>query len=75
MSQKRLGYSDKSWPITGGEWGSSASGNAELVITGHQDGTVKFWDASSENLQLLYRFKASRHFERPVGQTSEGGLL
>ncbi len=59
------------WPITGGEWGTSASGDAEVIITGHQDGSVKFWDASSENLQILYKLKAGRHFEKPTDGWSD----
>ena len=36
----------------------------EIVITGHQDGSVKFWDASNWTLKPLFRLKTSRLFER-----------
>ena len=31
----------------------------------HADGSLKFWDASSVNLQILYKMKTAKLFERP----------
>ena len=62
--QKRTGFVDKPWPITGGNWGVSASGKEQIILTGHSDGSLKFWNAASEQLQLLYKLKTGRHFER-----------
>lgn len=31
---KRPGFSDKDWPVNGGEWGSASLPYAELLITG-----------------------------------------
>lgn len=31
---KRAGFSDKEWPINGGEWGTASLSYAELVVTG-----------------------------------------
>ncbi|CDW58813.1 syntaxin binding protein 5 [Trichuris trichiura] len=61
--QKRRGYTAKKWPLTGGVWGSSTSSDPELMITGHVDGSVKFWDFSSVNLQILYRLRTAKLFE------------
>ncbi len=32
---KKSGYSDKEWPIKGGEWGSAACSYSEIIITGY----------------------------------------
>jgi len=39
----------RSWPVTGGEGGPEAGGAQTVIITGHEDGSVKFW-MSRENL-------------------------
>ncbi|KRX15158.1 Syntaxin-binding protein 5 [Trichinella nelsoni] len=61
--QKKRGYTSKNWPVTGGVWSSSPSSDPELVITGHSDGSVKFWDFSSVSLQILYRLRTAKFFE------------
>ncbi|XP_040584362.1 syntaxin-binding protein 5 isoform X7 [Mesocricetus auratus] len=62
--QKRQGYSKKEWPINGGNWGLGAQSYPEIIITGHADGSVKFWDASAITLQVLYKLKTSKLFEK-----------
>ncbi|XP_022693745.1 syntaxin-binding protein 5-like isoform X6 [Varroa jacobsoni] len=57
-------FSEREWPITGGEWGQGIVSYPEVIITGHADGSVRFWDASSLGFQLLYRLKTSRLFEK-----------
>lgn len=32
--QKRQGFSEREWPICGGEWGSTSCSYAEMIITG-----------------------------------------
>lgn len=49
---RRSGYSDREWPVSGGEWEPASISYSEIIITGHQDGTVKFWDASAGTLQV-----------------------
>ncbi|XP_065110419.1 syntaxin-binding protein 5 isoform X3 [Paramisgurnus dabryanus] len=63
--QKRQGFSKKEWPISGGNWGQGALSYPEVIITGHADGSVKFWDASSLMLQVLYKLKTAKVFEKP----------
>lgn len=36
-----------------------------MVITGHADGSIKFWDASSNGLQVLYKLKCGKIFDKP----------
>uniref|UniRef100_A0A158Q8C1 WD_REPEATS_REGION domain-containing protein n=1 Tax=Elaeophora elaphi TaxID=1147741 RepID=A0A158Q8C1_9BILA len=68
--QRRQGFSDKPWPITGGSGRDCAMGHQELLLTGHEDGSIKFWQASGEHLQILYKLKSGRHFERNDGMES-----
>uniref|UniRef100_A0A8C1LMP5 Syntaxin-binding protein 5-like n=1 Tax=Cyprinus carpio TaxID=7962 RepID=A0A8C1LMP5_CYPCA len=62
--QKRQGYSKKEWPISGGNWGLGTQSYPEIIITGHADGSVKFWDASAIMLQVLYKLKTAKVFEK-----------
>ncbi|XP_035529342.1 syntaxin-binding protein 5 isoform X4 [Morone saxatilis] len=62
--QKRQGYSKKEWPISGGNWGQGTQSYPEIIITGHADGSIKFWDASALMLQVLYKLKTAKVFER-----------
>ncbi|XP_072253418.1 syntaxin-binding protein 5-like isoform X9 [Leuresthes tenuis] len=62
---KKTGYSQKEWPITGGTWTLGSHTYPEIIITGHADGSVKFWDASAITLQMLYKLKTSKVFEKP----------
>ncbi|XP_075053566.1 syntaxin-binding protein 5-like isoform X6 [Mixophyes fleayi] len=61
---KKQGYSNKEWPITGGTWNLGTTAYPEIIVTGHADGSVKFWDASAINLQMLYKLKTSKVFEK-----------
>ncbi|KAM8975260.1 syntaxin-binding protein 5-like isoform 2-T2 [Pelodytes ibericus] len=61
---KKQGYSSKEWPITGGAWNIGAQTYPEIIVTGHADGSVKFWDASAITLQMLYKLKTSKVFDK-----------
>ncbi|XP_076754788.1 syntaxin-binding protein tomosyn isoform X2 [Xylocopa sonorina] len=63
-SQKKTGFSEKDWPISGGEWSSSSCSYSEIILTGHADGSIKFWDASAGTLQVLYKLKTAKLFEK-----------
>ncbi|XP_062906713.1 syntaxin-binding protein 5-like isoform X3 [Mobula hypostoma] len=62
--QKKQGYSTKEWPIAGGTWNLGAQTYPEIIITGHADGSLKFWDASAITLQVLYKLKTSKVFDK-----------
>lgn len=56
------------------------SGNADkgehrdLLITGHEDGSVRFWNAGSVVLSLVYTFKTSSIFiadDDPLDEPAE----
>nr|XP_046219877.1 syntaxin-binding protein 5-like isoform X2 [Oncorhynchus gorbuscha] len=63
--QKKTGYSHKEWPVSGGTWTLGSQTYPEVIVTGHADGTVRFWDASAITLQMLYKLKTSKVFENP----------
>uniref|UniRef100_A0A8C7UVZ7 Syntaxin-binding protein 5-like n=1 Tax=Oncorhynchus mykiss TaxID=8022 RepID=A0A8C7UVZ7_ONCMY len=70
--QKRQGYSKKEWPISGGNWGQGTLSYPEIIVTGHADGSIKFWDASAIMLQVLYKLKTAKVFEKaPKGSKEE----
>ncbi|XP_071196750.1 syntaxin-binding protein 5-like isoform X12 [Salvelinus alpinus] len=74
--QKKTGYSHKEWPVSGGTWTLGSQTYPEIIVTGHADGTVKFWDASAITLQMLYKLKTSKVFEKPkVGEGRAGELV
>ncbi|XP_023695047.1 syntaxin-binding protein 5 isoform X1 [Paramormyrops kingsleyae] len=62
--QKRQAYSKKEWPLSGGHCGQGTQSYQEMIITGHADGSVKFWDASMIMLQVLYKLKTAKVFEK-----------
>lgn len=70
--QKKTGFSDNGWPIKGGEWGTTTCSYPEIILTGHADGSIKFWDASAVTLQVLYKVKSAKLFEKPKCKNSEG---
>ncbi|XP_018424093.1 PREDICTED: lethal(2) giant larvae protein homolog 2-like isoform X2 [Nanorana parkeri] len=56
-------YSTVPWPIDGGVYLTPAPPQRDLLLTGHEDGTVRFWDASGVCLQLLYKMSTVGVFQ------------
>eukprot|EP00126_Sphaerothecum_destruens_P007136 Sdes_comp19704_c0_seq1m11626 len=53
-------FSKNVWPIFGGIPGEEGDLTTnDLVISGHEDGSVKFWDASTIDLELLCVFSCT----------------
>lgn len=69
---KRSNFSDREWPLSGGEWSPVSCSYSEIIITGHQDGTLKFWDASAGTLQILYKLKTAKIFDKPRTKSMDG---
>ncbi|XP_056285013.1 LLGL scribble cell polarity complex component 2 isoform X2 [Pseudoliparis swirei] len=55
-------YSKKPWPITGGQNLAPDPPQRDLLLTGHEDGTVRFWDASGVCLYPMYKLSTSGVF-------------
>ncbi|KAK5649859.1 hypothetical protein RI129_000888 [Pyrocoelia pectoralis] len=70
-ASKRVGFSEKEWPISGGTWSAQSCSYSEIVMTGHADGSIKFWDASAGTLQVLYKLKTAKVFEKPKSRSLE----
>ncbi|GAB6032518.1 Syntaxin-binding protein 5 [Chamberlinius hualienensis] len=68
---KRTGFSDREWPVSGGAWGTNTCSYPDIIITGHADGSVKIWDASAILLQVLYKLKTAKLFEKPKCRSSQ----
>ncbi|GBP86146.1 Syntaxin-binding protein 5-like [Eumeta japonica] len=66
-NKRQTGFSERPWPVDGGEWTPASCSYSEIILTGHADGSVKFWDASAGILQILYKLKCSKVFERRAG--------
>jgi len=63
------GSAKQKWPITGGEVGESTCEPA-LLVTGHADGSCKFWDVSSTTLYLVYHLKVSQLYSVTASESS-----
>ena len=55
-----------------GSWAPASTSYSEIIITGHQDGSVKFWDAGSGSLLVLYKLKTAKIFEKPKSRSLDG---
>ncbi|KAL1494212.1 hypothetical protein ABEB36_009844 [Hypothenemus hampei] len=57
-------YSDRPWPVDGGKLlcSKGALPRKELLLTGHEDGTVRFWDAGGVTLTPIYKFSTAQFF-------------
>ncbi|XP_064378659.1 LLGL scribble cell polarity complex component 2 isoform X7 [Dromaius novaehollandiae] len=61
-SKQNIHYSNMPWPIDGGTNLAPDPPQRDLLLTGHEDGTVRFWDASGVCLHLLYKLSTVRVF-------------
>ncbi|CAN7985436.1 unnamed protein product [Ixodes hexagonus] len=59
--------SGKPWPVKGGKVTGEAPSQHDLLVTGHEDGSVRFWDASGTCLRQLYTLRTA-----PLFGTGEG---
>ncbi|XP_056406293.1 LLGL scribble cell polarity complex component 2 isoform X4 [Hyla sarda] len=61
-------YSNMPWPVDGGINLAEAPRQRDLLLTGHEDGTVRFWDASGICLQLMYKLSTVGVFQTDMNQ-------
>lgn len=64
QSQSQTLYSNHAWPVDGGDLlcSKGAPPRRELLLTGHEDGTVRFWDAGGVTLTPVYKFSTAQFF-------------
>ncbi|UYV62473.1 LLGL1 [Cordylochernes scorpioides] len=76
QAQRHTKYSSRPWPITGGNSGDTTEpASHDLLITGHEDGSVRFWDATGVALSHIYTMTTARLFagEAPADTVDEAG--
>jgi len=61
--------SKRPWPLTGGQDGEIGQ-DPTIIITGHSDGTIKFWDATSNMLIPCHKVSIARLFDRTMSRQS-----
>ncbi|CAH2307720.1 lethal(2) giant larvae homolog 1 isoform X1 [Pelobates cultripes] len=61
--QQNPQLSSVNWPIDGGKNLAEEPAQRGLLLTGHEDGTVRFWDASGVALKPLYRVGTAGIFQ------------
>ncbi|CAL1266431.1 unnamed protein product [Larinioides sclopetarius] len=55
-------FSENEWPIKGGKVIADNNVVNNILVTGHENGCVKIWNATSTSLQLMYTFHTSQVF-------------
>ncbi|XP_061713707.1 lethal(2) giant larvae protein homolog 1 isoform X2 [Cydia pomonella] len=56
-------YSPGAWPISGGVLcGADAPAERQLLLTGHEDGSVRFWDVTGVPMTPLYKYTTAQLF-------------
>lgn len=64
-SKPKKSISNLKWPLDGGVYSvENCVGSPELMVTGHVDGIVKFWDASTASLRELYKLRTQKFFKK-----------
>uniref|UniRef100_A0A667Z7G8 LLGL scribble cell polarity complex component 1 n=1 Tax=Myripristis murdjan TaxID=586833 RepID=A0A667Z7G8_9TELE len=61
-AQQGQQHTHRSWPICGGKNMAPLPKQQELLLTGHEDGTVRFWDASGVALTPIYKLSTASVF-------------
>ena len=56
-------FSTKPWPVNGGVCHDAKPAENDLLLTGHEDGSVRFWDVSGAYLKLIYTLTTSNFFK------------
>ncbi|KAM6957462.1 LOW QUALITY PROTEIN: lethal(2) giant larvae protein homolog 1 [Aplochiton taeniatus] len=60
--QRGQQHTQGKWPICGGKSLAPTPKQQELLLTGHEDGTVRFWDASGVALTPIYKLSTASVF-------------
>ncbi|KAL5473173.1 hypothetical protein EMCRGX_G027621 [Ephydatia muelleri] len=66
--------SSKVWPIDGGSLMFPAKENHTLLLSGHENGSVKFWDITDVSTKLIYSLECAHFFktaDSELGQSED----
>ncbi|XP_052759396.1 lethal(2) giant larvae protein homolog 1 isoform X2 [Galleria mellonella] len=65
-------YSESAWPISGGNAESAEAGARQLLLTGHEDGSVRFWDVTGVAMTPLYAYTTAPLFSgEEIGENND----
>ncbi|KAI8507201.1 hypothetical protein Bbelb_145810 [Branchiostoma belcheri] len=75
QKQRAGRFSQRDWPIDGGELLSDDPDPMprDLLVTGHEDGSIKFWDVSTVAMRAIYRCSTAEVFV--TGREQQGQPL
>ncbi|KAL5019307.1 hypothetical protein ScPMuIL_005029 [Solemya velum] len=66
--------SHRDWPINGGLNTAKETTTKDLLLTGHEDGTVRFWDASTTSMKMLYKLSTATIFSVDVPHPEQNSV-
>ena len=61
IKSEQMKVSSKAWPVNGGQRGQDLK-ELQVLVTGHEDGSVKFWNCGDISMNLMATFKTSKYF-------------
>ena len=64
-TNEAIAFSENEWPV-GGSAGSPLNQQArgkDLLLTGHEDGTIRFWDVTMMSMTLIYQLRTCDYFQ------------
>ncbi|XP_037293654.1 lethal(2) giant larvae protein isoform X3 [Manduca sexta] len=65
-------YSESPWPISGGSVESSSPSERQVLLTGHEDGSVRFWDVTDVAMTPLYKYTTAQLFSgEEIGENND----
>ncbi|XP_034830505.1 lethal(2) giant larvae protein homolog 1 isoform X3 [Maniola hyperantus] len=65
-------YSESPWPISGGIVESPEPSERQILLTGHEDGSVRFWDVTGVVMTPLYKYTTATLFSgEEIGENND----
>ncbi|CAB3253756.1 unnamed protein product [Arctia plantaginis] len=65
-------YSESQWPISGGYTDTPETSERQLLLTGHEDGSVRFWDVTGVAMTPLYKYTTAQLFSgEEIGENND----
>ncbi|KAI5651923.1 LLGL2 domain-containing protein [Phthorimaea operculella] len=65
-------YSPGAWPVSGGVVDVQSPAERQLLLTGHEDGSVRFWDVTGVAMTPLYKHTTAHLFSgEEIGENND----
>lgn len=69
-------YSERDWPIVNSnavvQNEDESIVTKDLLLTGHEDGSIRFWDVTGMSMTLIYRLKTNDYFQTDSTPLDDG---